>query len=97
MAVRARVRGAVLSIVAETMTLKAFSQWTSWSRLKHVRAREYSSGGRENASAIREMNVLSGIPRDWESPVVRVGQVIIRISRIHCGGRGRSRRWRRRG
>ena len=70
---RAHVRGAVLLIVAETMTLKAFSQRTSRSGSKCVRAREYSSGGRENASAVRESNVLSGVPRDWESPIVRVG------------------------
>ena len=73
MAMRAHVGGAVLSIMAETMTPKAFSQRTSRGGLKHVRAREYSSRGGENVSAVRESNVLSGIPRDWESPVVWVG------------------------
>ena len=72
-AVRAHVRGAVLSIVAETMTPKALSQRTSGGGSNRVRVREYSSRGRENASAIRESNVLGGIPRDWESPVVRIG------------------------
>ena len=70
---RARVGGAVLSIVTKMMTLKAFSQRTSRCRLKCIWVREYSSGGRENASAIRELNVLGGIPRDWEGSVVRVG------------------------
>ena len=69
---RACVGGAILSIVAEMMTLKAFSQRTSRSRSKHIRARKYPSGGGEYASAIRELNVLGGIPRDWESPIVRV-------------------------
>ena len=73
MAVRAHVRGAVLSIVTKMMTPKAFSQRTSWGGSKRVRVREYFSGGRENVSAVRESNVLSGIPRDWESPIVRVG------------------------
>ena len=41
--------------------------------MKFARVREYSSGRGENASAIRESNVLSSVPRDWESSVVRVG------------------------
>ena len=73
MAMRACVGGAVLSIMAKTMTPKAFSQRTSRGGSKCIRAREYSSGGGENASAVRESNVLSGVPRDWESPVVWVG------------------------
>ena len=72
MAVRARVGGAILSIMAETMTPKAFSQRTSRSGSKHVRARKYPSGGGEYMRAVRESNVLGGIPRDWESSVVRV-------------------------
>ena len=72
-AMRARVGGAVLLIVTKMMTPKAFSQRTCRSGLKHARVREYSSGGGENASAIRESNVLSSIPRDWESPIVWVG------------------------
>ena len=70
---RACVGGAVLSIVTEMMTPKTFSQRTSRGRSKCVRAREYSSGGRENVSAVRESNVLSSVPRDWESSVVWVG------------------------
>ena len=70
---RACVRGAVLSIVAETMAPKALSQRTSRSGSKCIRAREYSSGGRENVSAIRESDVLGGVPRDWEGSIVRVG------------------------
>ena len=72
-AMRACVGGAILSIVAEKMTPKVFSQGTSRSRSKSVRARKYSSGGGEYASAIGELNVLGIIPRDWESSVVRVG------------------------
>ena len=67
---RAHVGGAILSIVAEMMTLKAFSQGTSRSGSKSVGARKYPSGGREYASAIRESNVLGSIPRDWECSVV---------------------------
>ena len=54
---RACVGGAVLSIVAETMTPKAFGQRASRSGLNCVRARENSSRGREYASAVRELNV----------------------------------------
>ena len=72
-AMRAHVGGAILSIVAKTMTPKAFGQGTSRSRSKSIRARKYPSGGGEYASAIRESNVLGGIPRDWESPVVQIG------------------------
>ena len=72
-AMRACVGGAILLIVAKTMTPKAFGQRTSRSRLKSVRARKYPSGGGEYTSAVRESNVLGGIPGDWESPVVRVG------------------------
>ena len=70
---RACVGRAVLSIVAETMTPKAFSQRTSRGRLKRIRAREHSSGGGENVGAVRELNVLSSVPRDWKSSVVWVG------------------------
>ena len=70
---RACVGGAILSIVAETITLKTLGQRTCRSGSKCVRARKYPSGGGEYASAIRELNVLGSIPRDWESPVVRVG------------------------
>ena len=72
-AMRACIGGAILSIVAEMMTPKAFGQGTSRSRLKIVRARKYPSGGGEYASAIGESNVLGDIPRDWESPVVWIG------------------------
>ena len=72
-AMRAYVGGAILLIMAEKMTPKAFGQGTCRSRLKSVRARKYSGGGGEYASAVRELNVLGSIPRDWESPVVRVG------------------------
>ena len=71
-AVRAHIGGAILLIVAETMTLKAFSQGTSRSRSKSIRTRKYLGGGGEYASAVRESNVLGSIPRDWESSVVRV-------------------------
>ena len=47
-----------------TMTPKALSQRTSRGGSNRVRVREYSSRGRENVSAIRESNVLGGIPRD---------------------------------
>ena len=71
-AMRARVGEAILSIVTEMMTPKAFGQGTSRSGLESTRARKYPSGGGEYVSAIRESNVLGGIPRDWESPIVRV-------------------------
>ena len=63
----------ILSIVAEKMTPKALHQRASGSRSKGVRAREYSSGGREYTSAIREADVLSCISRDREGPVVWIG------------------------
>ena len=72
-AMRARVGGAVLLIVTKMMTLKAFSQRTSRSGSKHIRARKYPSGGGEYASAVRESNVLVDIPMDGERHVVRVG------------------------
>ena len=61
---------AVLSIVAEKMTSKALRQRTSGSRSEGIRAREYSSGGREYTSAIREADVLSHVSGDRESPIV---------------------------
>ena len=70
---RAHVGGAVLLIVADTMTPKTLGQRISRGRLKRVRARGYPSRGGEYVSAIRELNVLGGIPRDWESSIVRVG------------------------
>ena len=85
---RARVGGAILSIVAKTMTLKAFGQGTRRSRLKSIGVRKHPGGGREYTSAIGESNVLGGIPRDREGSVVRVGYVVIRIGRVYCG-RGR--------
>ena len=63
----------ILSIVAEKMTPKALRQRASGSGSKDVRAREYSSGGRECTSAIGEADVLSCISRDRESPIVWVG------------------------
>ena len=72
-AMRAHIGGAILSIVAETMTLKAFGQGTSRSGSKSIRARKYPSGGGEYVSAVRESNVLGSVPGDWESSVVRVG------------------------
>ena len=54
MAMRARVGGAILSIVAKTMTLKAFGQGTSGSRLKSIGVRKHPGGGREYTSAIGE-------------------------------------------
>ena len=92
MAVRAGVGGAVLSIVAEIMTSKAFGQRSCRSRLKFSRAREDASGGGEYMGAIREMNMLGDVPRNREGSVVRISQVVIRIGRVHCGGRGRSHR-----
>ena len=71
-AMRARVGGAILSIVTETMTPKAFGQGTSRSGSKSIGARKYPGGGGEYTSAIGELNVLGGIPRDWESSVVCV-------------------------
>ena len=70
MAVGARVGWAILSIVAEKMTPKAFCQRASKSRSKSVRARENSSGGREYASAVGEADMLSCVPGDRESSVV---------------------------
>ena len=81
------VRGAVLLIVAETMALKALSQRTSRSGSKCVRVREYSSGGRENVSAVRESNMLSDISGNREGTIVRIGQVIVRICGVYCSGR----------
>ena len=63
----------ILSIVAKKMTLKALCQRASRSRSKGIRVREYSSGGGEYTSAIREADVLSHISRDRESPVVWIG------------------------
>ena len=68
----ASVGWAVLSIVAEKMTSKALRKGTSGSGSKGVRAREYSSRGREYACAIREADVLSHVSRDRKSPVVRI-------------------------
>ena len=72
-AMRACVGGAILLIVTETMTLKAFGQGTSRCGSKSVRARKYPSGGGEYVSAVGELNVLGSIPRDWKGPIVRVG------------------------
>ena len=60
----ASVGWAILSIVAEKMTLKALGQGTSRSGSKHVRVRKYPSGGGEYTSAIREVNMLGGISGD---------------------------------
>ena len=68
----ASVGWAVLSIVAEKMTSKALRQGTGGSRPKGVRVREYTSGGGEYAHAVREVDVLSHISRDRESPIVRI-------------------------
>ena len=62
----------ILLIVTKKMTSKALRQRASGSRLKSVRARENSSGGREYASAVREADVLSCVSRDREGPVVRI-------------------------
>ena len=94
-AMRARVGGAILSIVAKTMTPKAFGQGTSRSGLKSIGVRKYPSGGRKYVSAVGESNVLGGISRDWESPIVRVSQVVIRIGRVYCGGGRRGHQGRR--
>ena len=59
--------------MAEMMTPKAFGQGTSESGSKSVGVRKYPGGGREYTSAVRELNVLGGIPRDWKSSVVGVG------------------------
>ena len=59
-------------IMAEMMTPKAFGQRTSRSGSNFIRARENPSGGREYASTVRESNMLSRIPGDWESSVVWV-------------------------
>ena len=72
-AMRACVGGAILLIVAEKMTPKAFGQGTSRSGSKSIRARKYPGGGGEYTSAIGESNVQGSIPRDWESSVVWVG------------------------
>ena len=69
---RARVGWAILLIVAEKMTLKALSQRASGSGLKGVRVRKYSSGGGEYTSAVREVNMLGSVSRDWEGSIVRV-------------------------
>ena len=60
----------ILLIVAEKMTLKALCQRASGSRSESVRAREDLSGRREYASAVGEVDVLSHVSRDRESPVV---------------------------
>ena len=72
-AVRACVGWAVLSIVAEKMTLKALCQRASRSRPKSVGAREYTSGRREYTSAVREVNMLSNVSGNREGAIVRVG------------------------
>ena len=79
----ARVGWAILSIVAEKMTPKTLCQRASRSRSKSVWVREYSSGGREYTSAIREANMLSDVSRDREGSIVRVSQVIVRISGVY--------------
>ena len=63
----------ILLIVAEKMTLKALCHRASGSGSEGVRMREYSSGGREYASAIGEVDVLSCVSRNGESSVVRIG------------------------
>ena len=68
----ASVGWAILSIVAEKMTLKTLRQRASGSGSKSVRVREDSSGGGEYTSAIREVNMLSSVSGDWEGSVVRV-------------------------
>ena len=83
----AHVGWAILSIVAEKMTPKALRQRACGSRSKGIRVREYSSGGRENASAIRELNMLSDISGNREGAIVRIGQVIVRICGVYCSGR----------
>ena len=63
----------ILSIVAEKMTLKALHHRASGSGSEGVRTREYSSGGREYASAIGEADVSSCVSRNGESSIVRIG------------------------
>ena len=70
MAVGAGVRRTVLSIVAEKMASKALRQRAGGSWSKSVRVRENSSGGREYSSTVGEVDVLSHVSRDRESPVV---------------------------
>ena len=69
----AHVGWAILLIVAEKMTPKALHQRASGSGSKSIWAREYSSGGGEYMSAVREANMLSSISGDWEGTIVRVG------------------------
>ena len=91
------IGGAVLSIVAEKMASKAFSEGTGRSRVKGSRTREYLSGRGEYPSAIRELDVLGSVPGGREGIIFFVGKVVIRCGRVYCGGRrGSRRRWRRR-
>ena len=55
------------------MTPKTLCHRASGSRLKSVRAREYPSGGGEYTSAVRGVNMLSGVSGDREGSIVRVG------------------------
>ena len=85
------IGGAVLTVVAEKMTLKAFHEGTSRSRAKGSRMREYLSGKGEYLSAIRELDVLGNVPRDREDIVFFVGKVIVRHGGVYCSGRRGSR------
>ena len=84
---RACVGWAILSIVAEKMTLKALCQRASGSGSKSIGAREYPSGRGEYTSAIQEVNMLSDISENREGAIVWIGQVIIQICGVYCGGR----------
>ena len=94
MAVGAGIGGAVLTIVAEKMTMNTFGQRASWSRAKGIRLREDMSGRRENVSAIGKLDVLGHILRNGEGMVFFIS-VVIRGGRVYCGGRRGSCRRRR--
>ena len=85
MAVGVGIGGAVLTIVAEKMTMKAFGQRTSRSRIKGIRLREDTSGRRENTSAIRESDVLGCISRNGEGMVFFISVIVVRGRRVYCG------------
>ena len=90
MAMGAGIGGAVLTIVTEKMAAKTFRQEACRGRTESSRMRKDLSGRGENLSAIRESNMLSRVPGDWEGVVFLISGVIVGCRRVYCGGRGGS-------
>ena len=84
MAMGAGISGAVLTIVAEKMTTKAFGQRTSRSGAAAFRLREDPSRGREDLGTIRELDVLCCISMDGEGVVLFIGVTVIRGGKVYC-------------